>query len=590
MHSCMSKLFKSIFVCMLSLMILVACHNKIAQDPKMAVKQGFGQLLSDSFDYEITMTASRGTPGGGESSRKWGRSYSFDSEFLILYSRFLDQSKMSVTGHYDKITNKVTGQAASIISSDNIDLTIKVPFYMQLNTSDAVFGLYDFNWLLRNRNDRVYSGEKKATRIKLNSLQQQLVQFQTGIQATFETLNPSLFNKVELDKTDKELDGKEKIRLVLTKADIEKLAEEKKLPPFLLETLAQAGSANIDFTIGSKGQLVRIHHALFNLLLDDRIAFETVSTDISIKKTGSFTMNFAPEEKDIIDFADANGVVFGSEHYERNQLLTRAYGEVASIKTAVEAALFEGKIPVVTKEEMAQNPGLTEWVGWTQSALISNLSIQHYVDGNGHKDVVATLDGALKGSQLVLSRSGEGTWSCRYYSGTQLETDKKAKVVGNCELMPNSYQPDAAAQAITGSAVTEDNIIRMQLSSIYAELQRNKSRVDSAYRRTTSMNSRTQAELESQKRVSEASLSSIKNNLQMNTRSKLVSGLEIQEGSAVGALRMTATIGTDANQKLHNSKLVLSRSTGGEWTCQFHSPNHPQLSTMVPAGCTATAP
>ena len=95
---------------MLSLMILVACHNKIAQDPKMAVKQGFSQLLSDSFDYEITMTASRGTPGGGESSRKWGRSYSFDSEFLILYSRFLDQSKMSVTGHYDKITNKVTGR------------------------------------------------------------------------------------------------------------------------------------------------------------------------------------------------------------------------------------------------------------------------------------------------------------------------------------------------------------------------------------------------------------------------------------------------------------------------------------------------
>ena len=587
MHSFVSKCIKSIFVCMISLVILVACHNKIAQDPKIAVKQGMGQLLNGSFDYELTMTASRGIPDG-ESPRKWGRSYSYDSEFLSLYSRFLEQSKVNVIGRYEKETNKIIGQAGSNISSDNIDLTVKIPFYMQLNTSDAVFGLYDFNWLLRSQRERINAGEKKAIRVKLDGFKQQLTQLQTGIQTTFESLNPALFNKVQLDETDKKLDGKEKIRLVLTKADIEKLAEEKKLPVFLSETLAQAGSANIDFTLNSNGQLVRIHFALYNLLLDNRLAFESVNTDIWIKKAGSVSVIFAPEEKDIVDFTDNNGVVFGSEHYERNQLLTRAYGEIASIKTAVEAALFEGKIPVVTKEEMEQNPGLTEWVGWTGSTLISSLNIQHYTDSNGHKDLVAVLDGALKGGQLVLTRSSEGTWRCRYYSGTQIETDKKAKVAGGCELMPNSYQPDASPQIITGSAVTEDNIIRMQLSTIYGELQRNKTRVDSAFRRTAAMTSRTQAELESQKRASEANLASIKNNLQMNTRSKLVSGLEIQEGHSLGEVRIAATIGTQANEKLHNSKLVLSRSTAGEWTCQFHSPNHIQLSIMVPAGCTAT--
>ncbi len=586
MHSFLIKSVKSIFVCMISLLILVACHNKIAQNPKIAVKQGFEQLLNDSFDYEITMTASKGTPDD-QSSRRWGRSSGYDSEFLTVYYRFLEQSKVSVTGRYEKEANKIAGQAASKISSDNIDLTIKVPFYMQLNTSDAVFGLYDFNWLLRSRSERINSAEKKATRIKLNSFKQQLIQLQTGMQTTFETLDSALFNKVELDKVDNELDGKEKIRLVLTKTDIEKLVEEKKLPSFLLETLAQAGSANIDFTIGSKGQLVRIHYALYNLLLDSRMAFETVNTDVWFKKAGSVTVTFVPEEKDIVDFTDANGVVFGSEHYERNQLLTRAYGEVSSIKTAVEAALFEGKVPVVTQEEMAQNPGITEWVGWTKSTLISDLTIQHYTDNNGHKDVVATLDGVLKGGQLVLTRSGEGRWSCLYYSGIQqLQTDKKEKIIGSCELMPNSYQPDAVAGAINGSAVTEENIIKMQLSSIYDELQRNKNRVDSALRRTAVMNSRAQAELESQKRAGESGLASIKNNLQMNTRSKLVSGLEIHESGSPGVVRIAATIGAQANEKLHGGKLVLSRTAGGEWTCQFHSPNHAQLSAMVPVGCT----
>jgi len=91
------------------------------------------------------------------------------------------------------------------------------------------------------------------------------------------------------------------------------------------------------------------------------------------------------------------------QDYIARTQVTRAYNELADLKTGVESQLLKGN-----------DPTSAATVGWTSSDLMSappTLSIT-----NGVGSVVATLDGSvstgIKNTKVGLFRTATGTWTC----------------------------------------------------------------------------------------------------------------------------------------------------------------------------------
>ena len=96
-------------------------------------------------------------------------------------------------------------------------------------------------------------------------------------------------------------------------------------------------------------------------------------------------------------------------------------GELAAAKTAVDAALFEGKTPVLSEATTTskENIGLTtsESTATPRSNLMSTLAIG---DGNfatGTGSVTATLGNRankdIAGATVTQLRDAQGVWSCQ---------------------------------------------------------------------------------------------------------------------------------------------------------------------------------
>ncbi len=127
--------------------------------------------------------------------------------------------------------------------------------------------------------------------------------------------------------------------------------------------------------------------------------------------------------------------------------VTRVYGEMSAIKTATEAALFEGKKPMAASTASA---GLNEeWVGWTGSSnLVSQtttgtgtaskgLTIGQGTAGNESRISVAVTFGSnastdVRGTQMQLFRDAEGTWTCNVVKGNNGWKDKF--LPGGCKM------------------------------------------------------------------------------------------------------------------------------------------------------------
>ncbi len=108
--------------------------------------------------------------------------------------------------------------------------------------------------------------------------------------------------------------------------------------------------------------------------------------------------------------------------------VTRVYGEMSAVKTAAEAALFNGKRPVAASTSVASH----EWVGWTgssnlvasgqapsggtNSAEFGGLAV---AQGNTNPSQIsltvklgenASTD--IRGTDIQLYRDNAGTWAC----------------------------------------------------------------------------------------------------------------------------------------------------------------------------------
>ncbi|MDO4450637.1 MAG: pilin [Moraxella sp.] len=97
---------------------------------------------------------------------------------------------------------------------------------------------------------------------------------------------------------------------------------------------------------------------------------------------------------------------------------TRVVGELAAGKTAVDAALFEGKQPVLDPSyegTSQEDVGLTTTGGNPRSNLMSSVELTGF-ETNGEGTIVGTLGGKankdISGATITQSRATDGVWTC----------------------------------------------------------------------------------------------------------------------------------------------------------------------------------
>ena len=110
------------------------------------------------------------------------------------------------------------------------------------------------------------------------------------------------------------------------------------------------------------------------------------------------------------------------QDYVSKSQVTRAYGEVSSVKTAIEAALNEGREPVLAADAAA-GAAVTppnEWVGMLNNPT-SNILDQATIStgwgtANGAGNITVRLgenaNTSIRGATVRLARDAGGAWTC----------------------------------------------------------------------------------------------------------------------------------------------------------------------------------
>ena len=109
------------------------------------------------------------------------------------------------------------------------------------------------------------------------------------------------------------------------------------------------------------------------------------------------------------------------QDYISKSQTTRVVGELAAGKTAVDAALFEGKKPVLAKpadgNTTTENIGLTTDGGSTpRSNLMSAVTLSGF-ETSGSGTITGTLGSRankdIVGADIIQSRDAQGVWTCQ---------------------------------------------------------------------------------------------------------------------------------------------------------------------------------
>lgn len=123
------------------------------------------------------------------------------------------------------------------------------------------------------------------------------------------------------------------------------------------------------------------------------------------------------------------------QDYISKSQITRAYGELASVKTAIEAALFEGREPVLAADATAgaaiKPP--KEWVGLLSNPTSNLLSEATLTLGSNAGEVTLTgkigenANTSIHNATIALDRNANGEWTCTI--NKQTATGWKSKFV-----------------------------------------------------------------------------------------------------------------------------------------------------------------
>lgn len=136
------------------------------------------------------------------------------------------------------------------------------------------------------------------------------------------------------------------------------------------------------------------------------------------------------------------------QDYISKSQFTRVYGELAAAKTGYDAALFNGKSPVLgkvtgtdskTKEDIGLTTDGTPVAAGTASTNVRSNLLKDVTLQANNAGIIATLGGNanqdIKEAIVELDRDNQGVWTCEVKKGSA--TGMKAKFV------PNGCTPDS---------------------------------------------------------------------------------------------------------------------------------------------------
>ena len=99
------------------------------------------------------------------------------------------------------------------------------------------------------------------------------------------------------------------------------------------------------------------------------------------------------------------------QDYISRAQLSRVYGEISSLKTAVEENVMRGDSATTVAD-----------LGWTGSNLVSTTPTVAIAAATGVSKLTATLDGdvspGVRGAVVTLDRKADGKWECSISNGT----------------------------------------------------------------------------------------------------------------------------------------------------------------------------
>ena len=106
------------------------------------------------------------------------------------------------------------------------------------------------------------------------------------------------------------------------------------------------------------------------------------------------------------------------QDYISKSQITRVVGELAAAKTGIDAALFDGKLPVLDEATTATTEvgmGLQTTGGTVRSNLINTLATT-FATGTGAGSVTATLgrnaNADIHNATIAENRDAQGVWTC----------------------------------------------------------------------------------------------------------------------------------------------------------------------------------
>ncbi len=130
------------------------------------------------------------------------------------------------------------------------------------------------------------------------------------------------------------------------------------------------------------------------------------------------------------------------QDYISKSQFTRVYGELAAAKTGYDAALFNGKAPVLgkvtgtasqTQEDIGLTTDATPVAAGTASTNVRSNLLKDVTLQANNAGMTATLGGNanqdIKEATVTLNRDNQGVWTCVVAKGTA--TGMKAKFVPN---------------------------------------------------------------------------------------------------------------------------------------------------------------
>ncbi|WP_434777312.1 pilin [Neisseria sp. Ec49-e6-T10] len=453
----MSYLKNSIYiVCFSTVLSLTACQSITpVQDPKMALQKGIQPLLSKSYEFEtiIDFDSSSQATSKQAKQQEEGKERAED----IILSHLLAHTQFYTKGAYDHIQKKTSAQANLRTKTDHIYVNIKTATLLtktENKENNIVLDVRDFNpqfsFLMPEKERLAY--QNKYVRFSLPKSRESLSIEE--IKQLFDSIDETAFVSVPLDKKDRQLGGKTKIRINLSQQQLEKLFPSTRNHVLHEETFhtedeeetpstsqAQLTDNPILFSmnvvLNSQGDIVR----LTNNKLDDTISSavlselyylpsltkllnqaKNINVQVNITQYGSVSLPFNPDEASIVDFKTKNLETL--DHNDSEEDLRQIYDKIAMIKMPVEMAIFEGKKPVSTQAQ-AKKIKNSQFIESPSDEI--RLTIQQNSKKPDQVTVTATFKKpatqAFIGTRFMFKRDAIGQWHCTFYTGGKKEID-----------------------------------------------------------------------------------------------------------------------------------------------------------------------